>query len=292
MSERMKTGALVVALSCAGLCTPGCTGDNAPGDEGQTSWEALMTDGDPMQIAPGAMRPMPPPPGPPSGGRFCPNGDCSGSPLALWTFDDCNASNTGLADTAFTSIPHPAFRSVSAACAAGIAGAAVKLATDEDIVYSPDQPDYVFDQGLTVAAWIKPDDTARRASRASASKGPARSAGDGRARAGARAQAHQRQDRRCLRGRAGRRPVHARRRHVRRQGRDALRRRRPRSRRRARWARSRRAPGRSSSATTPTGGCSRAPSFGLARRAGRVRGRHRGAACVRQPPVVSADARR
>ena len=65
MSERMKTGALVVALSCAGLCAPGCTGDNAPGDEGQTSWEALMTDGDPMQIAPGAMRPMPPPPGPP-----------------------------------------------------------------------------------------------------------------------------------------------------------------------------------------------------------------------------------
>lgn len=156
MSERMKTGVLVAALSCAGLCAPGCTGDNAPGDEGQ-SLESLMADGDPAQIAPGAMRPMPPPPPPTSGGRFCPTGDCSGSPLALWTFDDCNASNTGLADTAFTSLPHPAFRSVSAACAPGIAGAAVKLAAGEDIVYSPDQPDYVFDQGLTVAAWINPD---------------------------------------------------------------------------------------------------------------------------------------
>ena len=156
MSERMKSGALVFALSCAGLCAPGCTGDNTPGDEGQ-SWEALMADGDPAQIAPGAMRPMPPPPPPPAGGRFCPNNDCSGSPLALWTFDDCNGSRTDLADTAFTSPPHPAFRSVSAACAPGVAGAAVKLATDDDIVYSPDQPDYVFDQGLTVAAWINPD---------------------------------------------------------------------------------------------------------------------------------------
>ena len=51
----------------------------------------------------------------------------------------------------------PARRAVNVACVAGVDGAAVKLAADEDIVYSPDQPDYVFDQGLTVAAWINPD---------------------------------------------------------------------------------------------------------------------------------------
>ena len=158
MSERMKSAVLVVAVSCAGLGAPGCTGGDTPADDAQAQWEALMTDGDPNQVAPGAMpRPMTPPPPGPGPGRFCP-GDCSGSPLALWTFDDCSMAVTNLADSAFTSqISHPAFRAVSAACAPGIAGAAVKLADDEDIVYSPDQPDYLFDQGLTVAAWIKPD---------------------------------------------------------------------------------------------------------------------------------------
>ena len=42
------------------------------------------------------------------------------------------------------------------ACAAGEDGQAVRLAADGDIVYAPDQPDFRFDQGLTVAAWINP----------------------------------------------------------------------------------------------------------------------------------------
>ena len=155
MRVGIKSAVLVGGFWCAVLCAPGCTGDDTPAD-GEASWEALLTDGDPMTIAPASMpRPgMMPPPAP---GRFCPTGDCSGSPLALWTFDDCGPTVTNLADTAFTSLPHPAFRAVSVACAPGIDGAAVKLAGDEDVVYSPDQPDLVFDQGLTVAAWIKPD---------------------------------------------------------------------------------------------------------------------------------------
>jgi hypothetical protein len=159
MIDRAKAAVLVFTFSCAGVGAAGCTGDDTPAvDDGTARWDALMTDGDPTTIAPGSMMP-PPGPGPmPGPGRFCP-GDCSGSPLALWAFNDCGASpSTELADTAFTSaIPHPAFRAVSVACVPGIDGAAVKLAADEDIVYSPDQVDYVFDAGLTVAAWIKPD---------------------------------------------------------------------------------------------------------------------------------------
>ena len=160
MIGRSTAAVLMFSFSGAGLCALGCTGGGAtapgPSDDGQTRWEALMSDGDPSQIAPGAMRPPPPPP--PSG-RFCPGNDCSGSPLAQWTFDDCGATaSTELSDTAFTSpITHPAYRAVGVACVPGVAGAAVRLAADEDIVYSPDQADYVFDQGLTVAAWINPD---------------------------------------------------------------------------------------------------------------------------------------
>src|SRR5262245_26335747 len=135
MIGRSKAAVLVFSFSGAGLCALGCTGGGAPApaDDGQTQLEALMSDGDPSQIAPGAMRPPPPPMPPPSSGRFCPGNDCSGSPLAQWTFDDCGATaSTELADTAFTSpITHPAYRAVGVACVPGVSGAAVKLAADE-----------------------------------------------------------------------------------------------------------------------------------------------------------------
>ena len=51
-----------------------------------------------------------------------------------------------------------AFRAVSVACAAGIAGQAVALADkDEDIVYVPDQPNFTFANGVTVAGWFNHD---------------------------------------------------------------------------------------------------------------------------------------
>ena len=76
----------------------------------------------------------------------------------LWTFDDCNTQSSELADSASsTFIRHPAFRSLGVACVAGRDGQAVHLAKGDDVVYAPDQPDFVFDQGLTVAAWINPD---------------------------------------------------------------------------------------------------------------------------------------
>jgi Concanavalin A-like lectin/glucanases superfamily len=87
-------------------------------------------------------------------------GDCSRVPLAQWTLDDCSTFTTQLFDQgpASSGISHPAFRSVAASCTPGAdGGQGIHLAVDDDIVYSPDQPDFVFDSGLTVAAWINPE---------------------------------------------------------------------------------------------------------------------------------------
>jgi Concanavalin A-like lectin/glucanases superfamily len=139
---------LVFALAF-GLAPLGCAVSAGNEDTTQSSWQALMDDGDASSIAPNASTMAAPPP------RFC--SDCTSVPLASWTFDDCNTLTTALADTAFdTPFPHPAFRSVSTACAAGIDNQAVKIAGDSDLVYAPDQPDFIFDQGLTLAAWINP----------------------------------------------------------------------------------------------------------------------------------------
>jgi hypothetical protein len=73
-------------------------------------------------------------------------------PLGHWTFDDCNGFRTNLFDSGPNG--NTAFRSVSAACAPGIQGQGVALADkDNDIVYVPDQPSFMFDGGVTVAAW-------------------------------------------------------------------------------------------------------------------------------------------
>ena len=134
------------------------------------SWSALMEDGDADMLAPGSGRPMPPVINP-QPTRFCPGatpagdasgniGDCARAPLAFWRLDDCNAQSTQLADTAFTSpTMHPAFRAVSAACTAGFSNQGVRLAGADDVVYAPDQPDFDFSRGVTVAGWINPDRT-------------------------------------------------------------------------------------------------------------------------------------
>jgi hypothetical protein len=73
--------------------------------------------------------------------------------LGEWTFDDCNTTRTNLRDSTF--MGNTAFRAVSVACAAGIAGQAVALADkNEDLVYVPDQPNFTFASGVTVAGWF------------------------------------------------------------------------------------------------------------------------------------------
>ncbi|HET6147012.1 MAG TPA: LamG domain-containing protein [Polyangia bacterium] len=75
-------------------------------------------------------------------------------PLGRWSFDDCNAQRTELFDSSGSG--HTAFRSVNVACAGGKEGQAVSLADRSDIVYVPDQPDFTFGGGVTVAGWFNP----------------------------------------------------------------------------------------------------------------------------------------
>jgi hypothetical protein len=142
-------GLLLACCVTAGAGGIGCGDDAPPARDG--TWEALMGDGD-LGAMPGATIAPPAIPPPP---RFC--ADCTREPLAFWTLDDCNPTSTQLNDFATTSsIAHPAFRAVSVACVAGASNQGVQIGgTKDDIVYAPDQPDFVFDQGLTVAAWIE-----------------------------------------------------------------------------------------------------------------------------------------
>jgi Concanavalin A-like lectin/glucanases superfamily len=139
-----------LTLVCwAGVAAIGCA-DDKPADP-ETAWEALLGDGDMSGLAGPASSSTPAPPP-----RVC-NTDCAREPLAFWTMDDCNTNQTLLLDFAGASIIHPAFRAVSVACVDGASFLGVKLAAKDDIVYAPDQPDLNFDQGLTVAGWLKPN---------------------------------------------------------------------------------------------------------------------------------------
>jgi hypothetical protein len=72
----------------------------------------------------------------------------------FWRFDDCNMDRTELGDSSF--FGHTAFRSVTAFCRPGIAGSGIGFDEDDDVVIVPDQPNFVFSEGFTVAAWVKP----------------------------------------------------------------------------------------------------------------------------------------
>ena len=79
-------------------------------DPSASNWGALMADGETLPVASGSASS--------ASNRNC--NDCATQPLAYWTFDDCNAQTTELADSArATQTTHPAFRAVSTACVAG-----------------------------------------------------------------------------------------------------------------------------------------------------------------------------
>jgi hypothetical protein len=74
--------------------------------------------------------------------------------LGAWSFDDCSPFRTNLSDS---EAGNTAFRSVGVACTAGLENSqAVAIAAREDIVYVPDQPDFTFESGVTVAGWFNP----------------------------------------------------------------------------------------------------------------------------------------
>jgi hypothetical protein len=72
----------------------------------------------------------------------------------LWQLDDCNSFRTELQDSTFNG--HTAFRAVSVACVTGIAGQGIGIDEADDLVYVPDQPNFTFENGVTVAAWVNP----------------------------------------------------------------------------------------------------------------------------------------
>ena len=98
---------------------------------------------------------MRPPPGAPDAGVPIPDDGCFAGPTGNWEMDDCNMERTDLRDSSFNNFT--AFRSVKGMCVPGIEGSAVALPSDKDLLYVPDQPAFTFGNGVTVAAWIKPD---------------------------------------------------------------------------------------------------------------------------------------
>ena len=62
---------------------------------------------------------------------------------------------TELGDSSFFG-GHTAFRSVTAFCRPGVLNTGIGFDEDDDLVIVPDQPNFVFSEGFTVAAWVKP----------------------------------------------------------------------------------------------------------------------------------------
>jgi hypothetical protein len=91
------------------------------------------------------------------GGSGSPGVDpaCASQPIGFWRFDDCNTSRTDLSDSSFQG--NTAFRNVDLTCTTGQEGQAVSFAATADLVYAPDQPEFALDNGVTIAAWVKPD---------------------------------------------------------------------------------------------------------------------------------------
>ena len=137
----------VLALVPGVACRPAATDD-------QDELQALLRDADLTQLGPVAR----------ASGRAGPTAAVSdhsnlvlpsADPTGVWNFDDCIPLRSELADSSGKN--HTAFRSVSVACADGIEGSAgVAIAASGDIVYVPDQPDFTFDSGVTVAGWFAP----------------------------------------------------------------------------------------------------------------------------------------
>lgn len=72
----------------------------------------------------------------------------------FWRFDDCSMERTELGDSTF--FGHTAYRSVTAFCRPGMLNTGIGFDEDDDLVLVPDQPSFVFSEGFTVAAWVKP----------------------------------------------------------------------------------------------------------------------------------------
>jgi hypothetical protein len=128
-----------------GVADGGAAIDVAPSDGGSCF---------PPVPDPGMKPPRPVPPGALPPGALPPGRGCRIGPLARWDLDDCSTIRTDLRDS---SGGFSAFRTVGAACVPGVEGQGVSLPRATDLLYAPDQPQFTFDGGVTVATWLKPD---------------------------------------------------------------------------------------------------------------------------------------
>ena len=83
-----------------------------------------------------------------------PTRNLPGEAQGFWRFDDCNMDRTELQDSSFNF--HTAFRSVTAFCRPAVLNNGIGVDEDDDLVLVPDQPNFLFSEGFTVAAWVKP----------------------------------------------------------------------------------------------------------------------------------------
>jgi hypothetical protein len=142
---------MVLFLEIAVLGAGGCQSDETDQDELQ----ALLHDEPLTQVFPGAASVAAPDPGAASAGKHSDIILPSANPVGVWNFDDCTSSRTNLSDASFNN--NTAFRSVGVTCTDGMRNSpAVSIAVPEDIVYVPDQPNFTFENGVTVAGWFKP----------------------------------------------------------------------------------------------------------------------------------------
>ncbi|APR82284.1 Hypothetical protein A7982_07633 [Minicystis rosea] len=75
-------------------------------------------------------------------------------PIGLWTFDDCNAGSTSLADSSGNGAT--ATRSAQTTCTPGIDGLGIAFDQKKDIITVPSLSSFTFGEALTVSAWINP----------------------------------------------------------------------------------------------------------------------------------------
>ncbi|HEX3697890.1 MAG TPA: LamG domain-containing protein [Polyangia bacterium] len=194
--RRRYSRALLGSLALASASLAAC-GDNNQGED-SPELQAILKDGELTQLMSSALTSSPPPGTGPSGssggvtfdagvptgatdaggrgvagmggpvigggtGGFAMDGGTGptrsfpGQAQGFWRFDDCNMSRTELADSTFGG-NHTAFRSVTAFCRPGILNSGIGFDEDDDVVIVPDQPNFTFSEGFTVAAWVKPTD--------------------------------------------------------------------------------------------------------------------------------------
>jgi hypothetical protein len=143
--------AAVGSLGILGACDSSPDDEDDTGPRSQEELQALLHDDPLNDLPPGSSARVAEAAADKPTASFVPPG---ANPVGAWSFDDCNPSRTNLFDS-FAG--NTAFRSVGVACTTGVQNTqAVAIAAKEDLVYVPDQPNFTFEGGLTVAGWFNP----------------------------------------------------------------------------------------------------------------------------------------